>query len=62
MPALICGSAPFVQIEALATVVQVSGGTNVADTERDEFMVMEQAPVPAQAPDQPMKAEVLEVA
>ena len=49
--------------DAVLTVVQVIGGTNVAVTERDEFIVIEQPPVPAQAPDQPMNAPVvLEIA
>jgi hypothetical protein len=59
---LISGLEPFVQVEAVFTVVQVSGGTKFALTNRDEFIVMEQAPVPAQDPDQPMNADVLELA
>jgi hypothetical protein len=51
-----------VQTEAVVIVVQFKGGTKVAVTERDEIIVMEQAPVPAQEPDQPMNAAVLEVA
>ena len=46
----------MVQIEVVLVVVQLSGGTNVAVTDRDEFMVMEHPPVPLQAPDQPMNA------
>lgn len=50
-------------MEAVVTVVQVSGGTNDALTDRDEFIVMEQAPVPTHDPDQPMNApDVLEIA
>jgi hypothetical protein len=60
---LICGIAPFVHWDAVLTVVQVSGGSNVAVTERDEFIVIEQAPLPAQAPDQPVNApDVSEIA
>ena len=61
-PRLIAAIEPLVQMEAVFTVVQFSGGTNVAVTDRDEFMVMEQPPVPLQAPDQPMNADVLELA
>ena len=53
---------PFVQTNAVLTVVQFSGGTNAAVTDRDEFIVIEQAPVPLQEPDQPMNADVLELA
>jgi hypothetical protein len=53
---LISATAPFVQVDAVLTVVQVSGGSNVAVTERDEFIVIEHAPLPAQLPDQPMNA------
>ena len=59
---MIAATEPFEQMEAVLTVVQFSGGTNVAVTDRDEFMVMEQPPVPLQAPDQPMNADVLELA
>ena len=52
------GKAPLVQVEAVVTVVQLSGGSNVAVTDRDEFMVMEQPPVPLQEPVQPMNAPV----
>jgi hypothetical protein len=50
-------------MEAVLTVVQLSGGSNVAVTDRDEFMVMEHPAVPLQAPDQPMNApDVPEIA
>lgn len=57
---MICGLAPFEQMETVVDVVQLSGGTNDAVTERDEFIVMEHAPVPAQDPDHPMNADVVE--
>ena len=49
-------------MDTVFTDVQFSGGTNVAVTDRDEFIVIEQAPVPLQEPDQPMNADVLELA
>jgi hypothetical protein len=49
----------LVQVEAVLTVVQLSGGTNVAVTDRDEFIVMEHPPVPLQEPVQPMNAPVV---
>ena len=55
---MICGIAPLVHMEAVVVVVQVRGGSNVAVTDRDEFMVMEHPPVPLQEPVQPMNAPV----
>jgi len=49
-------------MEAVVTVVQLRGGTNVAVTDRDAIIVTEQAPIPTQDPDQPMNADVVEVA
>ncbi len=51
------------QLRAVLTVVQLSGGTKLALTDRDEIIVMEQAPVPAHDPDHPMNApDVPEIA
>ena len=48
----------MVQVEAVLVVVQLSGGSNVAVTDRFEFIVMEHPPVPLQEPVQPMNAPV----